>query len=190
MRKSICVYSSSSDAAAECFFEAAHELGTLMGRCNYTLVYGGGNIGLMGRLAQAVHQQGGKVVGIIPEYLNHYGITYEAADELIVTADMRERKTLMAQRADAFIALPGGFGTIEEVLEVLTLKQLQQHSKPVVFLNIGNFYQMLLRQFEHIFKESFAKEEQRILYAVVPGAKEALDYIETYQPPTLQKKWF
>lgn len=190
MKKTICVYSSSSDAVSEAYFEAARELGSLIGERQYTMIYGAGNIGLMGRLALAVHQQGGKVVGVIPEYLNNFGLAYDAADEIIVTTGLRERKAVMEERAHAFIALPGGFGTLEEILEVLTLKQLQLHRKPIVFINTLNFYEKLFQQFEHMFRESFAKEEQRNLYAVVPNAKEALTYIETYQPPELQKKWF
>jgi uncharacterized protein (TIGR00730 family) len=190
MNKTICVYSSSSDAVSEHYFEAARELGSLIGEHQYTMIYGAGNIGLMGRLAQSVHQHGGKVIGVIPEFLNDFGLAYEAADEIIVTTGMRERKAVMEQRADAFIALPGGFGTLEEMLEVITLKQLQLHRKPIVFINILNFYEKLFQQFEHLFQESFAKEDQRKLYAIVPNAKEALAYIETYQPPQLQKKWF
>lgn len=190
MKKTICVYSSSSDAVSEQYFEAARELGGLIGERQYTMIYGAGNIGLMGRLAQAVHQHGGKVIGVITEYLNNFGLAYEAADEIIVTTGMRERKAVMEQRADAFIALPGGFGTLEEMLEVLTLKQLQLHRKPIVFINTLNFYEKLFQLFEHMFRESFAKKDQRKLYAIVPNAKEALAYIETYQPPQLQKKWF
>jgi cytokinin riboside 5'-monophosphate phosphoribohydrolase len=190
MGKTICVYSSSSDAVSEHYFEAARELGSLIGERQYTMIYGAGNIGLMGRMALAVHQHGGKVVGVIPEFLNNFGLAYEAADEIIITTGMRERKAVMEQRADAFIALPGGFGTLEEMLEVITLKQLQLHRKPIVFINTLNFYEKLFQQFEHLFRESFAKEDQRKLYAIVPNAKEALAYIDTYQPPALQKKWF
>jgi uncharacterized protein (TIGR00730 family) len=190
MKKTICVYSSSSDAVSEHYFEAAEELGSLIGERRYTMIYGAGNIGLMGRLALAVHQHGGNVIGVIPEYLNNFGLAYEAADEIIVTTGMRERKAVMEQRADAFIALPGGFGTLEEMLEVLTLKQLQLHRKPIVFINTLNFYEKLFQQFEHLFRESFAKEDQRKLYAIAANAHEALTYIDTYQPPALQKKWF
>ena len=94
------------------------------------------------------------------------------------------------EHADAFIALPGGFGTLEEMLEVITLKQLQLHRKPIVFINILNFYEKLFQQFEHLFRESFAKDDQRKLYAIVADAHQAMAYIDTYQPPTLQKKWF
>ncbi|MCP5101740.1 MAG: TIGR00730 family Rossman fold protein [bacterium] len=190
MTKTICVYSSSSDAVAAPYFEAADQLGTLLGKNGYTLVYGGASIGLMGRLARAVHQQGGKVVGVIPKSLNNLEITYQEADELIVTRDLRERKAVMEERSDAFISLPGGFGTLEETLEILTLKQIQQHSKPVVLLNIANFFQDLVRLFERIFRESFAKSEQRQLYCVAPGAEQAMAYIDSYIPPKLQKKWF
>ncbi len=190
MSKTICVYSSSSDAVPAEFFAAARELGMLMGKRRYQLIFGAGNIGLMGRLAQEVHLNGGKVIGVITEYLNGFGITYEQADELIVTVDMRERKAVMEKRADAFIALPGGFGTLEEILEVITLKQLQLHRKPIVFIDTLHFYKNLCLQFEHMFREFFIKDAPQKLYAVVKDAGEALDYIETYQPPELKKKWF
>jgi uncharacterized protein (TIGR00730 family) len=190
MKKRICVYSSSSDAVANGFVAAARELGALIGRRQYTLIFGAGNIGLMGQVAGSVHEHGGKVIGVIPQYLNQFGITYEKADELIVTADMRERKAVMEKQADAFIALPGGFGTLEEILEVITLKQLQLHRKPIVFLNTLHFYDNLLLQFRHLFQESFARKSHQQVYAVVDNARQAMDYIETYEPPELQKKWF
>jgi uncharacterized protein (TIGR00730 family) len=189
MRKTICVYSSSSDAVSNGFVATARELGALIGQRRYTMIFGAGNIGLMGQLAGSVHEHGGEVIGVITQYLNQFGITYEKADQLIVTADMRERKAVMEKQADAFIALPGGFGTLEEILEVITLKQLQLHRKPIVFINTLKFYDNLLRQFEHMFQESFAKRGQP-LYAVAADAGQAMDYIETYQPPEQQKKWF
>lgn len=190
MSKTICVYSSSSDAVGDHFFQAARQLGAIMGERGDTLVYGGACIGLMGEMARAVHQSGGKVVGIIPKYLAHYDITYDNADELILTEDMRERKAMMEERSDAFISLPGGFGTLEETMEILTLKQVQQHNKPIVIINTGNFYDHLIHLFELIYKESFAKSEQRHLYSVVPHAGDAMDYIDNYQPLPFKKKWF
>ena len=190
MKKTICVYSSSSDAVSNGFFTAARELGVLIGERKYTMIFGAGKIGLMGHLAKTVHEHGGKVIGVIPQYLNQFGITYKDSDELIVTADMRERKAVMEKQADAFIALPGGFGTLEEILEVITLKQLQLHRKPIVFINTLNFYDYLIRQFEHLFEESFSKRLHQKLYTVVPDAAQAMEYIETYQPQELEKKWF
>ncbi len=186
----ICVYSSSSDAVPPVFFETARELGELIGERKYTMVYGGAGIGLMGQLARSVHERGGRVVGVITRYLNQYGITYEKADELIITDGMRERKTIMEERAGAFIALPGGFGTLEELLEVITLKQLQLHTKAIVMLNTDNFYGGLIQQFEEMYENKFAKPQKRKLYTVVSTPGEALEYIENYQPEELEKKWF
>jgi uncharacterized protein (TIGR00730 family) len=190
MKKTICVYSSSSDAVAGHFFKAAKELGALMAQKNRTLVYGGGSIGLMGEMARSVHQNGGAVVGVIPDSLNGLGITYESADQLIVTRTMRERKEKMENLADAFIGLPGGFGTLEELLEIITLKQIQLHNKPIVILNVAGFYKHLIELFEHIFSEDFSKSMHRQLYFVTPDAREALDYIDSYTPPAMPEKWF
>ena len=155
-----------------------------------SLVYGGGRVGLMGVLARAVHAHGGKVVGVIPDFLRAKEVAYEEADELIVTRDLRERKAIMESRSDAFVALPGGFGTLEEILEILTLKQLATHAKPVVFLNAQGFFDPLLALFEQLYREQFAKEETRAHYHVASAAHEALDHIERYQPPEPVAKWF
>jgi uncharacterized protein (TIGR00730 family) len=144
----------------------------------------------MGELARAVHEYEGKVIGVIPGYLNLPGIVYDGADRMIVTPTLRERKTVMEEQADAFIGLPGGFGTLEEILEILTLKQLQQHNKPVVFINTGNFFQHLINLFDHILNEKFAKSTYRQLYFFAPDAREAISYIQAYSPPQLPKKWF
>jgi cytokinin riboside 5'-monophosphate phosphoribohydrolase len=190
MQKVICVYSSSSDAIAPAYFEAATELGRHLAIDDYTLVYGGGCLGLMGAVARAVHAHGGRVIGIIPGYLQAKGIAYASCDELLITADLRERKAMMDARSDAFIALPGGFGTLEETLEVLTLKQLQVHSKPIVLMNTCGFYDPLINLFEHIFDQQFAKPQCRELYYLALGAASAVDYIRNYQPPVLESKWF
>lgn len=191
MQKTICVFCSSSDAVDSIFFETATQLGALISQRNYDLIYGGGQIGLMGALARAAHQNGGKVVGVIPETLRSVkGIAYEAADELVVTRDLRERKAVMEARADAFVVLPGGFGTLEEILEILTLKQLGLHTKPIALVNTNSFYDPLIQLFEHIYQERFAKPDYRQLYHVIPDAASVFSYLETYQPLQLQSKWF
>ena len=190
MPQTLCVFCSSSDAVASLFFETTVELGSLLARRGYTLIYGGGRIGLMGALAKAVHQNGGRVIGVIPEFLRSKGLAYEAADELVITRDMRERKATMEARADGFVALPGGFGTLEEVLEIVTLKQLGLHAKPVVMVNTQDFYAPLLEVFERMYQERFAKPDYRQLYHFVADASGALDYIKTYQPVPLVNKWF
>src|SRR5690606_1559013 len=116
-----------------------------------------------GETARAVHENNGKVVGIVPEALNVSGIVYERCDEFIVTTGIRERKAIMDERSDAFIALPGGFGTLEELLEIITLKQLEYHNKPIVILNVNNYYDDILKQFDKIFNENFACDEYRKL---------------------------
>ncbi len=189
MGKAICVYSSSSDGVAPEFFAVAEELGTAIARRGHALVYGGTNIGLMGAVARAVHQHGGKVVGVIPAFIASRGFAYERADELIITNDMWQRKATMAARADAFLALPGGFGTLEEVFETITLKQLHQHSKPVVFLNRSGYYDPLLMLFDHMYQYRFAKAAYRGMYEVVAEVSSALSLIEHYQPVPLPTKW-
>ncbi len=190
MNKTICVYSSSSSTIDPVYFKIAEELGREIAIRQDSMLFGGGMLGLMGATAKAVHQHGGKVVGVIPEALNLKGVVYENCDELIVTTNMRERKAVMDMRADSFIALPGGYGTLEEILEIITLKQLQYHNKPVVILNINGFYQHLLDLFEQIISRKFAKPECRNLYFVTDNVLEALKFIDSYQPLTLSQKWF
>ncbi len=180
MGRSICVYSSSSDLVADCYFQAARRLGELMACRGDTLIFGAGCIGLMGEAARAVHAGGGRVVGVIPQYMRKEGICYEEADELIVTKDLRERKAVMESLADAFIALPGGFGTLEEILEIVTLKQLHILDHPVVFLDTAGFYDPLKELFDHIYRERFAREESRSLYHFAPTPEDALAYIDAY----------
>ncbi len=190
MNKIICVYSSSSCAVDKVFFDAAEELGRDIGKRGDTLLFGGGIIGLMGTSAKAVHKCGsGKVIGVIPKALNLSGIVYENCDELIVTEGMRERKAVMDAKSDAFIALPGGYGTLEEVLEIITLKQLKYHNKPIVILNINGFYDKLLEQFKLIIDKRFAKEECKKLYYVTESAVRAVDYIYDYIPYNFSEKW-
>jgi len=191
MSQTLCVFCSSSDAVAPIFFETAEEVGARLARQGYTLVYGGGRIGLMGALARAVHQNGGRVIGVIPEFLRSKGLAYEASDELVITRDLRERKAVMEARADGFVTLPGGFGTLEEALEIITLKQLGLHTKPVVMVNTQGFYTPLLQLLERIYQERFAKPEYRQLYHFAPDIGEAFSYLASYQPaPLAVNKWF
>ncbi len=191
MSQTLCVYCSSSDAVAPLYFEAAEEVGAQLARLGYTLIYGGGRIGLMGALGRAVHQNGGRVVGVIPEFLSSKGLAYEDADELIITRDLRERKAVMEARADGFVTLPGGFGTLEEALEIITLKQLGLHTKPVVMLNTQGFYDSLLELMERIYQERFAKPEYRRLYHIASDVGEVFSYLAAYQPvPFAVNKWF
>ena len=155
----------------------------------WDLVYGGTTAGLMGVIANAVMSAGGRAVGVIPRHISQRGIAHGSLTELIETANMRERKAAMDHRADAFIALPGGFGTIEEVFEVLTLKQLQMHARPIVFLNTRQFYDPLRVFLNHLMAERFAKPESAALYHFAESPRAALDYLDDYSPSATGAKW-
>ncbi len=142
--RNICVYCSSSSAVSREYYQEAYNLGQCLGINNYTLVYGGVSVGLMGEVAHSVYINGGKIISVIPESIKNRGITFDKADYIIYTKNLRERKAIMEYQSEAFIALPGGFGTLEEVMEILTLKQLQAHNKPVIFINTNGFYDNLL----------------------------------------------
>jgi hypothetical protein len=187
--RSICVFCSSSNAVAPRFFAVAEEVGALLARRGLTLVYGGGNVGLMGALAQSAKKHGGRVIGVIPRFMVDKELAYAESDELLVVATMRERKERMESCADAFVALPGGWGTLEEVLEILTLKQLQQHTKPVVFLNIDGFYDPLLRMFDQLVELRFKRPEHKQLYHVAGEPADIFACLDGYEAPKLPEKW-
>lgn len=179
----VCVYCSSSNQIDDRYKDAARELGRLLAQREHTLVYGGGRVGLMGELARAVHEADGRVVGVIPEALKQVeGVAYDVADEMIVTFTMQERKNHMFTRADAFIVLPGGFGTLEELLEVLTLRQLGYHDKPIVLVNTNGFFDRLLEVFEQFYEEKFAHPDRARSFHVAEGPGEAIAFLESYTP--------
>lgn len=178
MNKVICVYSSSSGDIDPAYFTVATRLGEAIVRRQDTLLFGGGMTGLMGATATAVHRCGGQVIGVIPRALNRPGIVYATCDELIVTAGLRERKAVMDERSDAFVALPGGYGTLEEILEIITLKQLGYHRKPVVIVNAYGFYDPLLEQFDRITQARFARPDSLDLYHVAGTAGDIFGYID------------
>jgi len=186
----ICVYCSSSSALAPVYQQAASELGRLIGIRGHELVYGGSTTGTMGLLADAARQEGARVTGVIPERMVAYGIADQQADELIVTATMAERKEAMESRAEAFVALPGGFGTLEELLQVLTLKQLGYHDSPIAMVSVEGIYGSLLAYFEALYDAGFAKPAYRQLYCVTASPQEAIDHVESYRSADLPDKWF
>lgn len=188
--QTICVFCSSSDAVDEAYKSVATDLGLRMGRLGIELVYGGAGIGLMGCVARGVHEGKGRVIGVLPEFFKTKDIGYLDADELIVTRDMRERKAVMEQRSDAFIVLPGGIGTLEEAMEILTMKQLKLTQKPLVFINTRNFYAGLLAHMKEMVSLNFAKQETLDLFISEPDPARALDYILNYTAPHIPSKWF
>ena len=157
--QSICVYCGSNTGKDPSFTDIATNLGKEIANQNLKLIYGGGSIGLMGIIARSVLDLGGQVTGIIPKFLEEREIMLKRVTELIVTEDMHERKMLMFEKADAFVALPGGIGTLEEVVEMMTWAQLDQHKKPIMLANINKFWDPLLNLFEKMRSESFIRDQ-------------------------------
>ncbi len=183
MGLNICVFCAASDRVAPHFADAATELGEALARCGHTLVYGGGSIGLMGHLARAAHAHGGRVVGVIPQFMVDKELAYKDADELIISQDMRERKSIMDEQSDAFIALPGGFGTLEELIEIVTLRQLRVHDKPIALVNTAGFYDSLIAVFEQYIALDFAKSRHRSAYHLAPDVAAAVTFVNGNMPP-------
>ncbi len=186
----ICVYCSSSSAVDQVYHDAAREFGGLLATRGHSLIYGGGRVGLMGELARAVKKEGGHIVGVIPRRLEEFDLAYQEADEIIVTESMAERKHVMEQHAQAYVVLPGGFGTLEEMAQALTLKQLKYIRGAMVLLNVSGFYDPLLAYFEQLYAKSFARPIHRQLYHVADTPAAALDHIENYRHSPLPEKWF
>jgi len=183
----IVVFGASSCAMPESVYECAHELGQLIALDRDELVFGAGDTGVMGACARGAHAAQGRVTGVIPEALNLPGVAYPACDELIVTHDLRDRMEVVERLGDAFIAMPGGFGTLYELFEVITLNQLHYIRKPVVLLNAGGYYNPLTQMFERTYAEHAAREGCRALYEIVDSAEEALRWIRSWRPARLER---
>jgi uncharacterized protein (TIGR00730 family) len=190
MPKLLCVYCASSDRIDPKYFAAATQLGTEMVARGWGLVYGGGKTGLMGAVARAVKSKGGRVVGVIPEFMKARELAYDEADELVTVVTLRERKLLMEARADAFVTLPGGFGTLEEIMEILTLRQLDVVKKPCVFLNQDGFYDDLLRLFERMLADKFFKPSNMELFRVAKTVPGIFTQIDASVDVQTESKWF
>ena len=188
--KNVCVYGSSSSVIDKIYLDAAFRLGELLAENGWGLVFGAGTMGMMGAAARGVHSKGGHVTGVIPEFMDIPGIPYEKCDDYIVLPTMRERKQKMEDLSDAFVSVPGGFGTFEELLEVITLKQLKRHKKPVVILNTNGFFGELVAMFEKTVTERFAKADALSVYTVVDTPEEAAEAIKNYRYTETNSKWF
>jgi hypothetical protein len=186
----ICVFCASSNAISDIYFEDAALLGRLLGENGHALINGGANVGLMEAVTIAAKNAGARTLGIIPERMQEKNLVSNHSHEVEITEGMMERKARMREVSDAFIALPGGFGTLEEILEVITLKQLDYHRKPIVFINTGHFFDALFRQFEFSFEEKFSKPAYSSLYFIAENPDEAIRYIENYQPGEVITKWY
>jgi uncharacterized protein (TIGR00730 family) len=175
---SVCVFCASASGLPEVYRRAARELGAELARRGHRLVYGGGDVGLMGEVARSVHRHGGTIFGAIPRALVDRELAYGPADELVVTDTLRERKAEMDAHADAFLALPGGFGTLEELLEVITLRQLRLHRRPVVLVNVAGYYDPFLAMVRSMVEQGFAPAGEGALFRVATTPAEAVDLAE------------
>jgi hypothetical protein len=177
--RNVCVYCGSAQGAAPIYAEAAAALGRILAAAHIGLVYGGGNTGLMGALARSVLADGGCVTGVIPQFLSEREVALEAAQNMIVVPDMHTRKRLMFEKADAFIALPGGIGTLEELVEQLTWVQLERHTKPVLIADIGGFWRPLLDLFAHMRERRFIQPHFEVRYLVAEAVVDIVPMLET-----------
>lgn len=185
--KGVCVFCGSSKGVDPAYEDAARTLGETVARRDLTLVYGGGHVGLMGVVADAALGVGGEVVGVMPRALVEREISHEGLTELHVVGSMHERKALMSELSDGFIALPGGTGTLEEFFEVLTWAQLGEHRKPCGLLNASGYYDPLLALFEHMVEKGFLSEERRAIVLVEPEPIPLLEAFAHYRPPQVRK---
>ena len=181
--RSVCVYCGSGPGANPRFIEAAKSFGKLLADNNISLVYGGGSIGLMGAVAQSVLAHGGKVTGVIPEFLVAREHAMTEAHELIVTPDMHKRKQIMFDRADAFVALPGGIGTLEELVEQMTWQQLGRHTKPVLLANIDGFWEPFLKLIDHMRDMAFIRAGLSVNLLTVERVSDILPKLSAAMQP-------
>ena len=186
--KSICVYCGSNPGKLPAYCEFAQQLGYEMAARGLGLVYGGASVGVMGAVADAVLERGGRAVGVIPHSLATKEVSHDRLDELIVVASMHERKAKMAELSDGFIALPGGWGTIEEIFEMLTWAQLGFHEKPCGLLNVASYYDHLFAFLEHAIDQQFVKEQYRPMIMMDESPAALLDRFASYRAPKV-KKW-
>lgn len=183
----VCVFCGSSPGASATYGGAARTLGRLLAERDLTLVYGGGSVGLMGVLADAALASGGRVIGVIPDALATREVAHQRLTEMRVVPSMHARKALMAELSDAFVGLPGGFGTFEELLEIITWGQLGIHSKPVGVLNIAGYYEGLIRLVDHAISEGFIAPGNRDLFLVADQPEALLDRLSSHRPPRTRR---
>lgn len=185
MIKRICVFASSSNFLQPIYYKDAAELGRLIAENGYDMVYGGSNLGLMWACAGAAKVHGAKLTGVMPEKLQSMGVFTDGCDEFIVTEGMRERKAKIDSISDAVVALAGGFGTLEELSEMIVQKQLGYNKKPIIILNTNGLYNKLNDFFEEVIEQKFANKNVRSLYYLADTPQDVIDYLKTYKPSNL-----
>lgn len=181
-RLSVCVYCGASDLAEPKYAEVARQVGEELARRQWTLVWGGGKTGLMGAVARGAKESGGRVVGVLPEFIRQWEVAYDKADEMMVVTTMHERKLLLQVRSDVFVILPGGIGTLDEIADTLDLRNLSQHDKPIILLNQDGYYDALLAFIDHSIATKFSKGEVRRKIMVASTVDEVFALLEKLQP--------
>ena len=181
----VCLYGASSNQIDRRYIDATEVLGEAMARAGHGMVYGGGGAGLMGAAARGMVKGGGRVVGVVPTFLQVDGVLFDGCDEMIYTETMRERKQIMEERAEAFIITPGGIGTYEEFFEIYTLKQLGRHGKPMIVFNIDGYYDKLLDMLRHTVDEGFMRPASLSLYTVADTVEQVLEQLATATTQTV-----
>ncbi len=188
-KRSLCVYCGSSPGNDPAYAEAARHLGRQLAEAGIGLVYGGGSLGLMGEVARACLEHGGHVIGVIPQFLIRKEIMLEGVNELVVTANMHERKMTMFEKADGFCALPGGIGTLEELVEVSTWAQLGQHVKPIILANINGYWDPLIELIDHMREEGFFRSSQEVRFDAVSRIDQVIPMFEKRLRVRRQPTW-
>lgn len=180
--KRVCVFASSCNYLDKSFYDAAEAFGDLLGKAGYDMVYGGSSLGLMWACAKKVKENGCQIIGVMPEKLHNMGVNTEECVELHITPCMRSRKAKMDEISDAVVALPGGFGTLEELSEMIVQKQLGYNNKPIVILNTNGLYNNLIEFFNEIIEQKFASKQSGELFYVASTPFEAIQYLKNYIP--------
>lgn len=187
--KNIAIYCGSSSGNEKIFIESAYSLGKILAKKGYSIIYGGACVGLMGAVADGALSQQGKVIGVIPKFLKEKELEHKGLSEIHIVETMHERKDLMNELSDGAIALPGGFGTMDELFEMLTWAQLSLHKKAISILNIDGYYNALIELCEKMIEKGFLKKEYREMLIIDSDIDRLLNKMETYYPP-INDKWF
>ena len=177
----ICVYGASSNIIDNSYIDAGERLGEEMAKRGHSLVYGGGTHGLMGAVARGMSRENGNIIGVAPSFFEVDGVLYDKCTEFIYTETMRERKKIMEENSEAFIVTPGGIGTYEEFMEILTLKQLNRHQKAIAILNTNGYYDMMIELLKESVRQKFMRNETLELFETFGDCVELLDYFESYE---------
>ena len=181
----VCVFASSSNYLDEVYYNDAKKLGELLGKNGFDMVYGGSNLGLMWACAEAAKDNGAKLCGVMPKKLRDMGVCTDGCDEFYITDGMRERKAMLDNISDAVVTLPGGFGTLEEVSEMIVQKQLGYNKKAIVLLNTNGFYDKLNDFFEVMIEQKYANKNMRSMYYIAQTPEDAIEYLKAYKPSEL-----